>query len=359
MATNETVPPSSNTSPSDRPSSSTAPSLPPSHTHDKDGPEPNSLSLEGLDLGFDDETDAVDDFRFTLVGRIMTEKIVKFTFMRDTMASVWRPRYGIAAKDLQNNTFLFQFFHELDMQRALEDGPWSFEQNLLVLSKIHPGMPPASMPLDTTEFWVKIHDLPLGFFSKKYAKAIGNFIGAYVCSDDAAFNGWLKSFIRIRVRVNILKPLVGQMRIRRNGGDWSWITFRYERLPISVSFVDSSGIQRGFVSNSGKAQNYPMKNSLGHGFVLLVGVRHRVVPMDHEASNPNSDGLTPDGLTILDTKRKRSESFIEPPGPFVEPTSSLIDLNGPVNSKQFGSGARISLVTSSGVWTTGVGVWNL
>nr|GME06049.1 uncharacterized protein LOC109151131 [Ipomoea batatas] len=60
--------------------------------------------------------------------------------------------------------------------------------------------------------------------------AIGNFIGEFVRIDEEAFCGWWKSFIRIRVRLNILKPLVSQMRIR-NGGNWSWINFRYERLP--------------------------------------------------------------------------------------------------------------------------------
>nr|GMD19963.1 uncharacterized protein LOC109173053 [Ipomoea batatas] len=43
------------------------------------------------------------------------------------------------------------------------------------------------MPLDTADFWVQLHDLPLGFFSEKAAKAIGNFIGEYLCIDEAAF----------------------------------------------------------------------------------------------------------------------------------------------------------------------------
>jgi len=117
------------------------------------------------------------------------------------------------------------------VKRVLVGGPWSFEQNLLILSKIQPDIPPIAMPLDTAEFWVQLHDLPLGFFSERAAKAIGNFIGEYVCIDEAAFHGWWKSFIRIRVRININTPLVSQMRVRKNGGDWSWINFRYERLP--------------------------------------------------------------------------------------------------------------------------------
>nr|GMD01183.1 uncharacterized protein LOC109173053 [Ipomoea batatas] len=135
------------------------------------------------------------------------------------------------AKDLSNNTFLFQFFHDIDMLRALNDGPWSFEQNLLILAKAQPNIPPAITPLDTADFWIQLHDLPLGFYSEKSVTAIGNFIGEFLKIDEATFSGWWQSFIRIRVRINITKPLASGMRIRRNGGDWSWVSFRYERLP--------------------------------------------------------------------------------------------------------------------------------
>lgn len=127
--------------------------------------------------------------------------------MRDTMASVWRPRMGVAAKDLSNNTFLFLFFHDIDMLRVLNDGPWSFEQSLLVLAKAQPNIPPTVTPLDTADFWIQLHDLPLGFYSEKSVTAIGNFIGEFLKIDEATFNGWWQSFIRIRVRINITKPL--------------------------------------------------------------------------------------------------------------------------------------------------------
>nr|GLL27465.1 uncharacterized protein LOC109173053 [Ipomoea trifida] len=87
------------------------------------------------------------------------------------------------------------------------------------------------MPLDTADFWIQVHDLPLGFLLEKSFKSIGDFIGQFLHLDEATFNTWFRSFIRIRVRTNIAKPLVSQMWIRRNGSDWSWISFRYERLP--------------------------------------------------------------------------------------------------------------------------------
>ncbi|XP_019154535.1 PREDICTED: uncharacterized protein LOC109151078 [Ipomoea nil] len=183
--------------------------------------------------------------------------------MRDTMATFWRPIRGVAAKELSNNTFLFQFFHEIDMNRVLENEPWSFEQNLLVLARVQPEIPPSSMPLDTAEFWVQLHDLPLGFFSERSAKAIRNFIGEFIRIDEKAFNGSRNSFIRIRVRINITKPLISQIPIRKNGGDWSCINFRYERLPNFCFICGLIGHTENYCSKPVEDSNPSMEKLFG------------------------------------------------------------------------------------------------
>lgn len=210
------------------------------------------------------------------------------------MATVWRPRMGVAAKDLSNNTYLFQFFHELDLQRVLNDGPWSFEQSLLVLAKAQPDIPPTATPLETADFWIQIHDLPLGFFSEKAVMAIGNFIGDFLSIDDDSPTGWWKSFIRIRVRINITKPLASGMRIRRNGGDWSWISFRYERLPNFCFICSLIGHTEKFCIKP--FEGYPTTAERQFGAWLRAQTQrpspvsgNRWVVMDHDGRKTTTD----------------------------------------------------------------------
>lgn len=59
---------------------------------------------------------------------------------------------------------------------------------------------------------------------------IGNHIGTYIQSDTMNFNGAWKAYVRIRVKMSVIKPLKRRMRIKREGGEWSWINFKYERL---------------------------------------------------------------------------------------------------------------------------------
>nr|GMC77707.1 uncharacterized protein LOC109173053 [Ipomoea batatas] len=208
------------------------------NTHSPAPQDPmNDLEHAYAALEIDDEVpDGLEleqsiDLSLTLVGRVIIDKTVKFVFMRDTLAVVWRPGRGMDVKEVGHNTFIFQFFHEIDLKRILDDGPWAFEQSLLVLARIQPHILPLAMNLDCADFWIQVHDLPPGFFSAKTTEAIGNFIGTFVSIDESNFDGWWKMFLRIRVRIDITKPLTSKMRIKRNGGDWLWISFRYERLP--------------------------------------------------------------------------------------------------------------------------------
>lgn len=84
--------------------------------------------------------------------------------------------------------------------------------------------------LNALDIWVQVHDIPKGFISASILKNIGDFVGTYVKSDPNNFEGMWKSYVRIRVTLNINKPLKRRMKIKREGGNWSWVNFKYERL---------------------------------------------------------------------------------------------------------------------------------
>ena len=76
--------------------------------------EEEGLVIEDVDLDVQTE-----DFRWCLVGRILTDKVVNFGAMKNTLASLWRPVKGVSIKELELTDvpeapqYLFQFFHEV------------------------------------------------------------------------------------------------------------------------------------------------------------------------------------------------------------------------------------------------------
>lgn len=78
---------------------------------------------------------------------------------------------------------------------------------------------------------MQVYDFPVGFNSEFILKSIGNYVGKYIQSDQKNFQSIWRQFLRIKVAINVLKPLKSQMRIKKTRGDWMWIKFKYERLP--------------------------------------------------------------------------------------------------------------------------------
>lgn len=173
---------------------------------------------------------------FVLVGRFLTEKNINFNAMRNVIASLWRPKEGIEIHDLGGWRYSFIFYHIMDLRKVVEGGPWSFEQANLVFHQLEESEDPRMVASQEMEIWVQVYDVPRGCLSENILKSVGASIGKYVKSDPANFYGAWKSYVRVRVAINVEKPLKRRMKIKREGDAWSWINFKYERLS-SFCFV--------------------------------------------------------------------------------------------------------------------------
>ncbi|XP_031127534.1 uncharacterized protein LOC116029627 [Ipomoea triloba] len=175
--------------------------------------------------------DSDDDVGYYAVGRLITDRNIKFPFFQDTMATVWRPTMGVTMRQLPTKRYLIRFYHEGDLNRVMNEGPWTYEQSLLVMRRLLPGDDPETVQLQHVEFWVQIHSLPVGFRSEVVVKAIGTFLGEWVRSDDRNFDGSMGTYYRVRVLIDVSKLLKKHMKMKRDSGTWAVVDFRFERLP--------------------------------------------------------------------------------------------------------------------------------
>ncbi|XP_031127667.1 uncharacterized protein LOC116029767 [Ipomoea triloba] len=167
---------------------------------------------------------------YELVGKLLTDRPVKFEHMQQILASVWRPLMGVRVIPLEENLFSFQLPHQRDMFRVLDDGPWSFENQTLVCNLVPPRVRPEEIILDSVDFWVQIHDLPTVYANAAFVQDIGNYVGVFVKVDPNNFGGHWKSFFRIRVSLKVTEPLKRRMKLRLRDGSSYWVLFKYERL---------------------------------------------------------------------------------------------------------------------------------
>ncbi|KAK6115860.1 hypothetical protein DH2020_008129 [Rehmannia glutinosa] len=133
-----------------------------------------------------------------LVGKFISERNVNFNTMKQRMTAIWRPIKGLTVKDIGNQQFMFQFYHAQDLKRVMDGGPWDFDNLRLMLVQV--------------------------------GRQLGDFIGNFLEYDPRSSNSIWKTFMRIKVGVDVRLPLKRCKKVKLQGEDWYVVNFMYERL---------------------------------------------------------------------------------------------------------------------------------
>lgn len=165
-----------------------------------------------------------------LIGRIWTDKKINKESFWTTLSRLWRTTDIISFKEIQDNLWIFEFSDEGEKERVMEGWPWSYERQIMVLNDFDGQVPPSLMEFHQTPCWIQVHDMPLHCMSRAVGTKIGESLGVLEEVDVAGDGiGWGR-YLRLRVRINIRKPLE-RGRNLLIGGKTVWVSFKYENLP--------------------------------------------------------------------------------------------------------------------------------
>ncbi|KAK6124740.1 hypothetical protein DH2020_041516 [Rehmannia glutinosa] len=165
-----------------------------------DDDEKIQISVESLDLENLDES-------LSLVGRVLANRVINFDSIADLYKRLWNPRDGLICKLLAENTVLFQFRNLIDRQKVINGSPWLFDKFLHALSDMNVSQIGSKLDITSCPFWVRLHDVPIGLINKSFATEAGNIIGKFITVDTDSDGLSIGRFLRIRVDINISKPL--------------------------------------------------------------------------------------------------------------------------------------------------------
>ncbi|KAK9101168.1 hypothetical protein Scep_024598 [Stephania cephalantha] len=116
--------------------------------------------------------------------------------------------------------------------RIPRGGPWSFDNQLLVLLKPECIRELEALDLTFSSIWIQIHKVPLVCMTHKVAEYLGNKIGKMVEVDLGALGDCEGKFLRVRVKINLYEPLqVGFKVDFKEAGHKVPLVIQYERLP--------------------------------------------------------------------------------------------------------------------------------
>lgn len=186
------------------------------------------LKEEDLDDVVYDEKEAPPEAaRWMAVARVHIDKPYSQGWFFKNMRAAWDLAHDCKFCPLEDNLYTVQFFCLGDWERVMEEGPWNFRGNAVVLAEYDGVTKPSMVALDFLNIWIQIHDVPdkYAHLVKALAGRVGEVLYAETLSQD--FTG---NFYRVWVKINIFKPLKNAVSMIRDG-ERQIYKVKYERLP--------------------------------------------------------------------------------------------------------------------------------
>ncbi|KAL7200545.1 hypothetical protein ACSBR1_032466 [Camellia fascicularis] len=189
-----------------------------------------------------------------LVGKILTPKTLNRTVVSNVLQNAWKSRSQLEISPWGDNVYLFQFSESKDR--------------------------------------CKVHGVPLDKMSKKHGETIGNCLGKLIAIEalsDGLFLG--KSFLRIRVEIDVTKPLLQGFILHRHsqsGKTLSDVRILYKYKKLSEFCYDCGRI--GHDNTSCKFTSKADGANLGYGLDMRTGmVKHIGAPHGSYRQPPVKD----------------------------------------------------------------------
>ena len=107
------------------------------------------------------------------IGKVLADRPVHTEALEQTLGKVWCPLRGIGCKDLGSNHFLFTFHQPSGKKRAIDDGPWLFGKDLIVVVDFDGRKRLEDIMFDNIPIWIRVSGLPLGMMNKETGEMIG------------------------------------------------------------------------------------------------------------------------------------------------------------------------------------------
>ncbi|PPD79155.1 hypothetical protein GOBAR_DD23915 [Gossypium barbadense] len=153
------------------------------------------------------DTHSACGFESWAIGKIMATEIPNREAMYRVFKSLWFTKEEVDFVALKEGVVIVKFGCQEDRSRILNLTPWLFDRCLFSMLPFEKGKDIESYEFWWSPFWLRIYNFPLELMDRQVALDVGNALGELVAIDWKDRNGGWTEFVRIKVKINVLKPL--------------------------------------------------------------------------------------------------------------------------------------------------------
>ena len=130
--------------------------------------------IEVLNEGRKDE---IESCTWSLIGKFLTYKPFNKMAAITTLKKAWGLEERLQFVKVGSNLLQFKFQKEFDMERILRSGPWTFDNQAILLIRWKKGMTARNVKFNSVSLWVQIWGAPFDMISPTVATAVESKIG--------------------------------------------------------------------------------------------------------------------------------------------------------------------------------------
>jgi hypothetical protein len=152
---------------------------------------------------------------------------------KNSVGMMWESHGVLSVTAIEDNLFMAAFPSDAALKHVFSSSPWTFDKKLILMARFVGDLQPSAVKFTHAAFWIRLVNLPIKSMTREMGEDIGQRVGRLITVDAPEDNGvaWGR-YLRIRVEVEIAKPLMRGCIIQVEETAPVWVDFRYEHLPI-------------------------------------------------------------------------------------------------------------------------------
>ena len=162
---------------------------------------------EVIPISDEGRLEALESCSLSLIGKFLTCKPFNKRAAKNTLRRAWGLENSLQIIEVGPNLFQFKFQSEIDMVQIIQDGSWSFDNQLLLLRRWQKGMTVENIELEHASLWIQIWGAPFDMVSPQVAKEVGSRLGIVEEVEWKQRHDDPNFFMRVKVALPIGKPL--------------------------------------------------------------------------------------------------------------------------------------------------------
>ena len=121
---------------------------------------------------------------FSIAAKFLNKQAINMEVIAKTFTPLWRARDGFKMQSFGDHKILFTFEKKEDVERILDNEPWSFDKHLVVMNRYKNVSSLQDIKFEKTKIWIQIHGILIKYMTIEAMKKIGSVLGEILAPTD-------------------------------------------------------------------------------------------------------------------------------------------------------------------------------